>query len=105
MVKTFTDNNFEDEVLKSSIPVLVDFYADWCGPCKIISVVVDDISGEYEGDLKVGKLNVEENRAIWATYGIKSLPTVLLFKNGEVAQKSIGAVQKADLIEKISLVL
>ncbi|WP_024834429.1 thioredoxin [Ruminiclostridium josui] len=105
MVTVFTDENFEKEVLESSIPVLVDFYSNKCAPCKLILSVVDEISCEYEGELKVGKVNVEENRATWAVYGIKALPTVLLFKKGEVAEKVIGAVQKDIFIEKINLVL
>jgi thioredoxin 1 len=105
MVINFTDDNFDDEVIKTSLPVIVDFYADWCGPCKIISPIIEEISNEYEGKLKVGKVNINDNRATSFTYGIKSIPTVLFFKNGKVAQKVIGAVQKDELIEKVNLVL
>jgi thioredoxin 1 len=103
MVIIFTDENFEEGVLRSSLPVIVDFYADWCKPCKLMAAVVEEISNEFEVKLKAGKVNVEDSRAIAAMWGIKSLPTVLLFKNGEVVDKAIGAVQKTVLVEKINL--
>jgi len=105
MILEFIDENFNAEVLESSLPVIVDFYADWCAPCKLLSPIIEEISNEYVGKVKVGKVNINDNRTISFTYGIKSIPTVLFFKNGEVVQKVIGAVQKADLIEKVNLVL
>ncbi|MEK9207676.1 MAG: thioredoxin, partial [Patescibacteria group bacterium] len=80
---TFTDSNFEEEVLKSDMPVLVDFWAEWCGPCKIVDPVVHELSSEYGGKLKVGKLNVDENQVSSQTYNVMSIPTLLIFKKGQ----------------------
>lgn len=104
MVLEFIDENFNTEVLESSLPVLVDFMQIGA-PCKLLSPIIEEISNEYVGKYKVGKVNINDNRAISFTYGIKSIPTLLFFKNGEVIQKVIGAVQKVDLIEKVNLVL
>lgn len=101
MANTFNDNNFEQEVLKSDIPVLVDFYADWCGPCKMIAPVVEQIAAEYAGKVKVGKINVDENQKVAQKYNIMSIPTFLVFKNGEVTDTLVGAVSKDALVEKI----
>jgi len=90
-----TQNNFEEEVLKSDIPVLVDFWASWCGPCKMLAPTIAEIAKDYEGKVKVCKLNIDDDSSIAIKYGIASIPTVVLFKNGEAADKSVGFVPKA----------
>jgi thioredoxin 1 len=97
-----TEETFEQEVLKSSIPVLVDFWAVWCGPCKAVEPVVEEIADEYDGKLKVGKVNVDNSHQVSMKYGIRSIPTLLLFKNGNVAEQIIGAAPKKMLAERIS---
>ncbi len=92
-----TDNSFEDEVLKSDDPVLVDYWAEWCGPCKIIAPVLEEIATEYEGKLKVAKLNIDENPDTPPKYGIRGIPTLMLFKNGNVEATKVGAVSKSQL--------
>ena len=96
------DSNFEQEVLKSDIPVLVDFWADWCGPCKMIAPVIEEIAGEYEGKLKVCKVNVDEAPQAASNYGVMSIPTLIIFKGGEEKDKVTGAIPKADIISKIN---
>ena len=91
------EKNFEEEVLNSSIPVLVDFWATWCGPCRMLAPVIEEIANEYEGVAKVCKLNVDEAPKLAAKYGVMSIPTVIVFKNGEVADKSVGFVPKENL--------
>lgn len=93
----FTDENFNEEVLSSSIPVLVDFYADWCGPCKMLSPVIETLAEEYEGKVKIGKLNVDNAPDTASRYGIMSIPTLLYFKNGEVINKSLGVTAKNEI--------
>lgn len=105
MAYKFTDTNFEDEVLRSDIPVLVDFYADWCGPCKMMSPVIDELAQDYEGRVKIGKLNTDENRAIAMKYGVMSIPTMILLKDGEVVDTVTGAVAKSLLEQKINNIL
>jgi thioredoxin 1 len=105
MAYKFTDTNFEEEVLRSDIPVLVDFYADWCGPCKMMSPVIDELAQDYEGRVKIGKLNTDENRAIAVKYGVMSIPTMILLKNGEVVDTVTGAVAKSLLEQKINNIL
>ena len=92
-----TDDNFEAEVLKSSQPVLVDYWAEWCGPCKMIAPVLDEIAGEYEGKIKVAKLNIDDNPNTPPRYGIRGIPTLMLFKDGEVEATKVGAVSKSQL--------
>jgi len=96
-----TDKNFEAEVLKSSQPVLVDFWAEWCGPCKMISPIVDEIAAELKSQLKVGKVNVDEAQGLAMKYGVMSIPTLIIFKNGEPAEQMVGAMSKDQLLAKI----
>jgi len=104
-VNEFSDENFENEVLNSETPVLVDFWAPWCGPCRIIAPVVEEISEAYEGKLKVGKLNVDDNQQTSMKFGIRSIPTLLVFKNGEVAEQIIGAVPKTEIERVVTKVM
>lgn len=97
-----TEETFEQEVLKSSIPVLVDFWAVWCGPCKAVEPIVEEIAEEYNGKLKVGKVNVDASHQVSMQYGIRSIPTLLLFKDGKVAEQIVGAAPKKILTERIS---
>ena len=97
MVHVFTTENFDSEVLKSDTPVLVDFYADWCGPCKMMAPVVEKVSEEYEGKIKAGKINVDENPEIAGKYGVMTIPTIMVIKNGEVVDKTIGVQPKKAL--------
>lgn len=101
----FTSDNFETEVLKSETPVLVDFYADWCGPCKMMAPVVEKIAEEYEGKVKVGKCNVDENMELAQKYRVVSIPAFLIFKGGEVAATCIGGMSAAELKENIEKAL
>ena len=101
----FTDDNFDAEVIKSDIPVLVDFWAPWCGPCRIVDPVVEEIAGEYDGRLKVGKLNTDDNREVAAKYGIMSIPTIMVFKGGEVQERIVGAQPKKAITDKIDSVI
>jgi thioredoxin 1 len=94
--------NFKSEVLESKQPVLVDFYADWCGPCRAVAPVVEDLAAELDGRLKVVKVNVDENEQLSLDYGVQSIPTLLLFQNGQEAERVIGFLPKAQLLGKIS---
>lgn len=96
-VHTFTDDNFEKEVLQSDIPVLVDFWATWCAPCKAIAPLIDAVAAEYEGQLKVGKVNVDDNPATPGKYGVRGIPTVILLKDGKVVDQVVGAIPKSQL--------
>ena len=98
MAKEFTDDNFDSEVLKSDVPVLVDFWAPWCGPCKMIAPVVEELASTYDGKAKIGKLNTDENQQVAMKYGVMSIPTLIIFKNGEPAARIVG-VQPKDTIE------
>ncbi len=97
-----TDTNFQNEVLKSDKPVLLDFWAEWCGPCKMIAPVVDELANEYDGKLKVGKVDVDSNQQTSMQYGVRSIPTLLIFKGGRVVDQLVGAVPKKVLAEKIT---
>lgn len=97
MEMVFTTQNFESEVLKSDKPILVDFYADWCGPCKMMAPVVEELAELYEGKAKVGKLNVDNNEEVAMKYGVMSIPTILVIKNGQVEAKMVG-VQKREVL-------
>jgi thioredoxin len=93
----FSDQNFEQEVLGSDKPVLVDFWAEWCTPCRMIASAVEAIAGEYAGRAKVGKLNVDENQSVTSRYNIRSIPTLLVFKNGEIKEQLVGTTSKDNL--------
>ncbi|NPA71422.1 MAG: thioredoxin TrxA [Gammaproteobacteria bacterium] len=96
MIST-SDANFDTEVLQSDLPVLVDFWAEWCGPCKMIAPILDDAASEYEGKVKIAKLNIDENPATPPKYGVRGIPTLMLFKNGEVDASHVGALSKSQL--------
>ena len=100
-----TDDNFEQEVLKSDTPVLIDFWAAWCGPCRMIAPIVEELSGEYEGRAKVCKLDVDSAQKTAAEFGIRSIPTLLIVKEGKVADQLIGAVPKEQITSKLDAVL
>lgn len=97
----FTDSNFSDEVESNDKPVLVDFWAEWCGPCRMVGPVVEELAGEYEGKAKVGKVNVDNNPEVSVKYGIRSIPALLIFKNGEVVDQIVGAVPKAQIKKQL----
>lgn len=101
MALEITDSNFDELVTKSDKPVLVDFWAEWCGPCRMVGPVVEELAKEYEGKAVVGKVNVDENPDISVKYGIRNIPALLFFKNGEIVDKQIGAVPKSVLAEKL----
>lgn len=92
-----TDDSFEQEVLQSDVPVLVDYWAEWCGPCKMIAPLLDDIIGDYAGKLKIAKLNIDENSATPPKYGIRGIPTLMIFKDGDVEATKVGALSKSQL--------
>jgi len=105
MAETFTSGNWNEKVLQSDKPVLVDFWAEWCGPCRMIGPIVEEIAKEYDGKAVVGKLNVDENGDIAGNYGIRSIPTLLVFKGGQPVDKIIGAVPKPSITQKIDAAL
>lgn len=97
LIKHVSDASFEAEVLKAAGPVLVDYWAEWCGPCKMIAPVLDDIAGTYEGKVTIAKLNIDENQETPAKHGVRGIPTLMLFKDGEVAATKVGALSKSQL--------
>ena len=101
MAFKFTDANFKEEALEMDKPVLVDFYADWCGPCKMMAPVIDELAGEYEGMIKVGKLNVDDNPDTARQYRVMSIPTLIIFKNGEAVDTVVGVIAKNALKKKL----
>ncbi|OFX23612.1 MAG: thioredoxin [Bacteroidetes bacterium GWA2_31_9] len=105
MALEFTDLNFEEEVLKSDKPVVVDFWAEWCGPCRMVAPIISELADEYQGKAKIGKVDVDSNPGISARFGIRNIPTILFIKNGEVADKQVGAVPKSVLASKIDALL
>jgi thioredoxin 1 len=100
-----TGENFSQEVLKSSTPVVVDFWAEWCGPCKMIAPVLDELAGEYDGKVKIAKVNIDDHQQLAINYGINSIPTLLFFKNGQVADQVVGMRSKRDLKASFDRVL
>jgi thioredoxin 1 len=105
MALEITDSNFDDLVIKSDKPVVVDFWAEWCGPCRMIGPVIEELSKEYDGKAVVGKVNVDLNSSVSAQFNVRSIPTVLFIKNGEVVDKSVGAVAKNVLTQKLDALL
>jgi|TARA_B110000967_G_C18459090_1_gene351749 thioredoxin 1 len=101
MALEFTDSNFQETALDSDKPVIVDFWAEWCGPCKMVGPIVEQIASEYEGKAVIGKLNVDTNPETAGKFGIRSIPTILFFKNGEIVDKQVGAVAKEVLVKKL----
>jgi thioredoxin 1 len=100
-VLTLTDSSFESDVIKASEPVLVDFWATWCGPCKMIAPIIDEIADEKAGTVKVGKVDVDQNQGISAKFGIRAIPTLLIFKDGVVKEQIVGMTSKKDLLAKL----
>ena len=96
-IQHVTDETFEPEVLKSDVPVLVDYWAEWCGPCKSIAPILEELAKEYDGRLKIAKVNVDENRAVPAKFGIRGIPTLMIFKNGNLEATRVGALSKSQL--------
>ena len=98
LIKHTSDASFEADVLQSTKPVLVDYWAEWCGPCKMIAPILDEVAGAYQGKLQVAKMNVDENREVPAKFGIRGIPTLMLFKDGQIAATKVGALSKAQLM-------
>ena len=97
LIKHVSDASFEGDVLKSGVPVLVDYWAEWCGPCKMIAPILDEVAAEYDGRVRIGKVNIDEYQGLAAQYGVRSIPTLLLFKQGQVVDQLVGLRSKRDL--------
>ena len=104
-IKYITDASFDSDVLKSDKPVLVDFWAEWCGPCKMIAPILEEVAKEYDGKIQIAKMDVDANQAVPAKFGIRGIPTLILFKNGQVAATKIGALPKSKLVEWVESVV
>ncbi len=104
-VIVLNDQNFQDEIKASQVPVLVDFWAEWCAPCRMIAPILDEIAEEHAGKLKIAKLNVDQNRSIAAQYGVMSIPTLIIFKDGEMVEQMIGAQPKENLLKILKSVI
>jgi thioredoxin 1 len=104
-ILTLTDQNFQEEIKASQTPILVDFWAEWCAPCRMVAPVLDELAEEYDGKVRIGKLNVDQNRSMAAQYGVMSIPTLILFKNGELVEQMVGAQPKENLVKVIQSVL
>ncbi len=105
MAFEFTDSNFETEALAQNRVAVVDFWAEWCGPCKLVGPIIDDLSKEYGENVKIGKLNVDHNPSVSMQYGVRSIPTILFIKNGQVVDKQVGAASKASLKQKLDAII
>lgn len=105
MAKDITDSNFQQEVINSGKPALLDFWAEWCGPCRMISPIIEELAKEYGDKIVIGKVNVDYNNEITTQFGIRSIPTMLFFKNGEVVDKIVGAVPRSTIEEKLKTLL
>jgi thioredoxin 1 len=100
-----TDGNFDSEVAKSKLPVLVDFWAEWCGPCRLVGPILEDLASHYAGKLKIGKINVDENQNTPTQFGVMNIPTLIFFRNGKEVERVVGALSKTDLQKKVDRVL
>ena len=97
LIRHVSDDSFETDVIKSTLPVLVDYWAEWCGPCKMIAPILDEVADSYDGKLQIAKMNVDENREVPAKFGIRGIPTLMVFKDGQLAATKVGAMSKAQL--------
>ena len=104
-IHEFTDQSFDTDVVQADLPVLIDFWADWCGPCKAIAPTIEEIAGDYAGKVKVGKLNVDQNQNTAMQYGVRSIPTLLIMKSGEVVSQIVGAVPKENITKVLDEIL
>ena len=104
-VKEYTSDDFKSELVESDTPVLVDFWAEWCGPCKVIAPVVEELATDYKGKIKFGKVNVDDNNMVASEYGVRSIPTLLIFKNGSVVNQIVGAVPKEKITDILDTVI